>query len=119
MGASNLTDQDIAAIEALMVGLRAAAAMPRLAPLTGWEKEAHDSQERKRRERIAAAKAEEERRLRERELRAEQRRQEWEAAAPARAKVELAEVGQEIAALDAERERLWERARELKQEAER
>jgi hypothetical protein len=56
-----------------------------------------------------------------REAAAERRRVEWEANAPKRAaaKIELAKVGRELAEAEAQQERLWERARELEQEAKR
>jgi hypothetical protein len=119
----NLTSEDVSVIEQRLVETKmgAWASGPQRPPLTGWQKEAADKQAAKLVERRAAARAEEERLCRQRARAAERRRAEFEANAPKRqqAKIELAEIGREIEALDAQQERLWERARELEQEAKR
>lgn len=95
--------------------------VPAPLPLTGWAKEAHENQEGKRLERVAAAQAEEERVIRAREAAAERKRQEREANAPARAKAqaELAEVEADLDSLDAQRDVLAERCGVLEAEARR
>jgi pyruvoyl-dependent arginine decarboxylase (PvlArgDC) len=80
----NLTDADVSAIENRLVQAKFAAAIPRMPPPTGWAKEAHETQEAKRLQRIAAAQAEEERLRRRREAAAERRRVEREENAPIR-----------------------------------
>jgi hypothetical protein len=116
-----LTDTDIGAIERRLMEAKFAAAIPRMPPPTGWNKEAHETQEAKRLQRIAAAQAEEERLRRERERAAERQAAEWERTRPARerAKVELAKIGRKIQALEAEQESLYDQARTLEQEAKR
>jgi hypothetical protein len=113
----NLTDEDVTAIERRLVEAKFAASIPRMEPLTGWQKEAHEGQEAKRLRRLAAAEAEEERLRRERERQAA----EWERNRPTRerAKIELAKIGRKIQALEVEQERLYDQARELEQEAKR
>jgi hypothetical protein len=95
--------------------------MPQPMPLTGWEKEAHESQERRRLERVAAAHAEEERQREALTAARERRRLEWEANAPTRAaaQAELSTVEQELERLEGERERLLDRERDLQAEAKR
>jgi hypothetical protein len=117
----NLTDEDVTAIERRLVEAKFAASIPRMEPLTGWQKEAHEGQEAKRLQRLAAAEAEEERLRRERERAAERQAAEWERNRPTRerAKIELAKIGRKIQALEVEQERLYDQARELEQEAKR
>jgi len=114
-----LTDTDLDAIERRLAESRIAAALPRLVPLTGWAKEAFETQEAKRQERAAAAAAEEERLRGVRVANDERRRQLWERNAPKRAvaAAELAKVEQELAAVDSRRDKLVDRSLALLAEA--
>lgn len=118
----DLTEQDIRVIRNRLASTgMAEQANPPPRPLAGWEKEAHERQEAKRAERLAAAQAEEDRLRGERERAAEQRAAEWERNRPARerAKVKLAALGRKIQAREVEIERLYDEARDVEQEAKR
>jgi hypothetical protein len=80
----NLSDADVAAIENRLVQAKFAASIPQMPPLTGWVKDAHETQEAKRLQRIAAAEAEEQRARLAREAAAERKRVERKKNAPIR-----------------------------------
>jgi hypothetical protein len=81
----DLTNEDVTVIEQRLAETKMAAwANPPLRPLTGPAKEAHETQEAKRLQRIAAAEAEEQRARLAREAAAERKRVEREKNAPIR-----------------------------------
>lgn len=94
---------------------------PGLRPMSQFEREKAEHDERQRQERIAAAKAEEDRQRAEREAEERRRREEYERNAPQRRKAEgeLAKLTPKLAALDAEREGVARRVRELQEIASR
>jgi hypothetical protein len=96
-------------------------ASPPMLPLAGWEKELADAQAEALERRRAAASAEEERLQAERDGEAERQRREWEANAPKRerAKRELNQVEEELAKVNAQRDELLARSRELHETASR
>jgi len=111
-----LTNEQIEDVERRLRDRRMRAQLPAdpIPPPPGtWEYEAMVAEERKRQERIAAAKALEAEQIAAREAEEQRRREEWERNRPVREREALEQVKRDLAQMDAEREQLIARQREL------